>query len=78
MRKDLKLVPTTGELSLFTRIIDEHLYGITGAYVGDKIWVGTVELEREIRLTGNKFESSARSFENVTFAGIKIRRTGGG
>lgn len=45
MRKDLNMIPMTGDLSLFTRIIGKRLAGETGAYVYDRLPEGKAELE---------------------------------
>lgn len=42
MREDLKMIPSTGYLALFTRLFSERLAGITGSYVYDTLPAGTV------------------------------------
>lgn len=74
LRDDLSMTPTTGYLSLFTKTEIGSLTGITGSYVDDTLSTGTDGCQENNKLTQQKFESSARDFDNITFAGIQIER----
>lgn len=66
--------PTTGELSLFTKMIDGVLKGIIGPYVVDIITDGDKEFEVQSTITRRKFKSSSRNYADSTLAGIQISK----
>lgn len=68
------MVPTTGYVSLFAKLIRDKIDEVTGSYVDDTLSAGTRELEVESRTTERKFKSSARIFDDVIFVGIQIEK----
>ena len=74
LTEELGMTHTTGDLSLFFKVIHDELSGITGAYVDDTIGAGTPAFENTSRLTEQRFQSKEREFDSITFAGIEIDR----
>lgn len=75
---DLDMTSTTGDLSLFFKVVEGKLRGMTGAYVEDTIGTGTKDFGEESKATGDRFQSKAREGGNFQFAGIKIEEMEGG
>ena len=78
LQHDLGMISTAGDLSLFFKMVNGKLPGVTGAYVDDTIRTGTDEFTKESGKTGRRFESKPRKFDNFTFAGIQVERFEGG
>ena len=72
---ELGVTHTTGDLSLFFKVVHGKLACITGAYVDDTIGSGTNSFEKESRLTEQRFRSKAREYDSTTFVGIEVDRT---
>lgn len=77
LTRDLNMTLTTGDLSLFFRVVEGKLRGMTGAYVDDIIGTGDAAFEKESEVTGERFQSKARETGNFQFAGIQIEKEGG-
>lgn len=65
---------TTGDLSLFTKMVRDKLADKTLSYVDDTISVGDDGLDRESRVTERMFKSSARDYDDVNFPGIEVKK----
>lgn len=72
------MTPTTGDLSLFFKVGECKLKGMTGAYVDDTIGTGDRAFETESKATGDRFQSKVREVGNFQFAGIQIEEIEGG
>lgn len=70
--QDLGMISTTGDLSLFFKVIEGKLRVMTGAYVDDTIGTGNEAFEKKSELTGGRFQSKDREIVNFQFAGIQI------
>lgn len=68
------MIPTIGDLSLFTGRFRDILVVITGAYVYYTIEAGNSRIEREIRRTEQKCKSITSSYDMVIFAGIEVKK----
>ena len=75
LKNDLGMSPAAGDLSLFFKMVNGQLAGMTGAYVDDSIGTGTPDFERESEKTQERVESKPREFDNFTFAGIQVEKT---
>lgn len=72
------MVPTTEDRSLFAKICSNELARVSESYVGDTLSAGNSTFEHESRSTERKFQSSARIYDNVIFAGIQVSKLGSG
>lgn len=72
LRQDLMMTPTSGDLSLFFKVVKGKLCGLTGAYVDDTIGAGDAQFEQDSKATGLRFQSKDRENDNFQFAGIQL------
>lgn len=72
------MTSTAGDLSLFFRVVEGKLRGMTGAYVDDTIGTEDAKFEKESEATGERFQSNARDTGSFQFAGIQIEEEEGG
>lgn len=72
LKKDLTMQSTACDLSLFFRIVQSRLQGITATHVDDTLSGGDPSFEKTTRLTGKIFDVKPREYDNVTFAGVTI------
>ena len=68
------MTSTSGDLSLFFKMLNGQLAGLTEAYVDDSIGTGTPEFEKHSEKTKERFESKPRDFGRFTFADIQVDR----
>lgn len=76
--RDLGMTSTTGDLSLFFKVVEGQLREMTGAYVDDTIGTGTTKFEKESITTGERFLSKEKELGNFDFAGIEIEKIDNG
>lgn len=77
-QQGLCMRPTTGDLSLFFKVVESKPKGMTGAYVNDTIGTGDDVFENESKKTEYRFQSKLRENDKFQFAGIQIEKTEGG
>jgi len=78
LRQDLLMEPTAGDLSLFFKVVDGNLAGLTGCYVDDNLLKGTPEFITETDVTVTRFDSRPRELDTFTFAGVELKTTSHG
>jgi len=78
LEKDLNMTPTVGDMSLFSKCIDNKLAGLIGTYVDDSLICGNKEFEDLSKITLAKFESRERDYDNTKFAGFQVKTMSSG
>lgn len=68
LTQDVKMIPSTGGLSLYSRRGVDGIIRVVASYIDDTIYCGTKEFEEESKVTAETFKSSERICNNVTFA----------
>lgn len=72
LKGDLLMKPITGDLPCFSKTTNGKLGGMTSTNGGDCIGTEHEQFIEKSKLTARRFESKARLFDNITFAGISI------
>jgi Reverse transcriptase (RNA-dependent DNA polymerase) len=72
MRDDLGMIPTAGDISLFTKHVGSELCGIAGTYVDDSLLSGNADFLKLSETSQQKFDSRERQFDIFAFAGVDI------
>lgn len=70
--------PRGGYLSLFFKMLNGNLAGLTRAYVDDTIITWTRVFEKESEKTEARFGSKPGAYCNFTFAGILVKQSDDG
>ena len=78
LRRDLQMIPTLNDLSLFFKTVKGELAGMIGAYVDDTIGAGTAQFSRDSLVTEKRFDSSPRQKGDFKFARMEIESLPGG
>lgn len=78
LTKDLKMLRTVGDVSLFFMYIDGKLAGMTGSYVDDSLHCGNEKFLKPSGKSLEKFESRDREFDDFVFAGVTVRNSPNG
>lgn len=75
LKQDLGMDRTALGISLFFKLIQGQLGGLSGTYVDDGIHAGNEDFLKECDKTQEKFKSRARELDNFTFSGIQLETT---
>ena len=67
--------PQIGDLSLFTKHVQNQLLGLSGIYVDDAINCGPPQFLKEGEMTASKFESKPPVFDEFNFTGMYFKTT---
>lgn len=73
--EDLKMIPTDGDLSLYTKHIEERIMGLSGVYVDDTIRTGDERFKKWAQKTSEKYQASARKISSAKFDGMDFTQS---
>eukprot|EP00171_Calliarthron_tuberculosum_P018036 IDg18036t1 len=68
------MIPTKGDLSLYTKHLAGRICGLSGVYVDDLLQTGNSGFKRLTELTGRRFDSTQRKFMGSKFMGMDFRQ----
>lgn len=76
LKEDMGMMPPTGDLACFIKLINENLSCMIETYVYNTIATDNTNFEKESRLTERTFDSKSRIYDSFIFAGIQIKIVG--
>lgn len=71
------MILTSGDLSLFFKLLHNKLIGLPGAYVDETIGRGGMGFESESKMRGENFQSEPRENDQFPFSAINIEKLEG-
>ncbi len=69
---ELRLLSTTGDLSLYIKHVCHRLIGLCGVHVDDVLQTGDASFKELTELTGRRFDATPRRFRKSKFMGMHI------
>ncbi len=68
--KDIKMLPSDGDLILYSSHTGDRLIGLSGVYVDDTLQAGDRDFQEWTRRTSEKFDATPRQSWKGKFAGM--------
>jgi hypothetical protein len=75
LSNELSMERTSFDSAFFYKVLDEKLGGMCATYVDECLHAGTDQYSKSAEKTELRFQCREREYDNVTFAGVEIKKS---